>query len=219
MTIRHHPSDETLTSYAAGTMSAATRIVVASHIEGCRRCAAEVGRFEAIGGALLDTAPETELSEDCFPHLMARIDRLGTVERAPKKAIFALPKHADGIVLPRALHGCDVGPWRWIGPGIHMSRVRVPDAPKSNLILLKVGANRPLPEHGHTGTEYTQVLTGSLVDGSLKLMPGDIMEADHDLQHQPVAGPEGDCISLAAVEGKLRIPGLIGRTVLSLVGL
>jgi putative transcriptional regulator len=112
-----------------------------------------------------------------------------------------------------------MGPWRWLGPGIRLSRLTVPREPDANIILLRVGANRPLPEHGHTGTEFTQILQGSLIDGAIRMIPGDIMEADAEVEHQPVAGPEGECISLAAVEGKLRIDGLIGRAMLSMIGL
>jgi len=219
MTIHHHPSDDTLLRHAAGSVPAATRRIVAAHVEGCRCCAETIGRFEAIGGVLLDEMAATPLSSDCLARTWALIEADERMVAARQTAILRSPRRPDGIVLPRALDDCDVGPWRWLGPGIHLSRIRVPGAPEANLVLLKVAPNRPLPEHGHTGTEFTQVLSGSLIDGALRLLPGDLMEADQDLQHQPVAGPEGECISLAAIEGKLRIGGIIGRTVLSLVGL
>jgi putative transcriptional regulator len=228
MTINHHPSDETLAKFAAGTLPLGTRIVVTAHIEGCRRCESQIGRFEAICGALVDELEPTALSEGLLQRTLAAMDHervsRPTTDRPQcradlQRAILASPRRPGGIVLPRALDGYDVGPWRWLGPGIRLSRVKIPQGSDANVILLRVGANRPLPEHGHTGLEFTQVLSGSLVDGALKLLPGDLMEADADLQHQPHAGPEGDCISLAAIEGKLEIAGLIGRSVLSFVGL
>ena len=219
MTINHHPSDETLLGYAAGALPAGTRLVISVHVQGCSRCARDVGRFEAIGGQVLTEAPGTELSQDLLGRTLASLDRDDRSSGARGKAVFEAARRSDGIILPRALSAYETTPWRWISPGIHLSRVKVQEDPDANVILLRVGANRLLPEHGHTGTEFTQVLTGSLIDGSKRLMPGDIMEASADLEHQPVAGHEGECICLAVVEGKLRIGGLIGRTVLSLVGL
>jgi putative transcriptional regulator len=219
MTVNHHPSDETLARFAARTLSAGTHLVLASHIEGCRRCVETVDRFEAVGGALLDGMAETPLSQDSFARTLQMIERDEMAKGAVKKAILASPKRPDGIVLPRALDACEVGPWLWLGPGIRLSRVKVPHAPEATLIMLRVASGRPMPEHGHAGTEYTQLLKGSLIDGAVRMMPGDLMEADENLQHQPIAGPGEDCICLAAVDGKLRASGIIGRAFLSVLGL
>jgi len=219
MSVQHHPSDETMARFAAGTLSAGAQLVVASHIEGCSHCRAGIATYEAVGGALLEGSDETALRPDCLANVWSMIERDETASVLRKRAILTSPHRPDGIVLPRALDRCDVGPWRWLGHGIRLSRVKVPGEPDANLILLRVSPNHPLPEHGHTGTEFTQVLTGSLIDGTLKLMPGDIMEADQDLQHQPYAGPECDCISLAAVDGKLKINTFIGQVVLNVLGL
>jgi putative transcriptional regulator len=219
MTIRHHPSDETLLRLSAGTLSAGVNLVIASHIEGCTHCRGRVAAFEAAGGQLICDLVPTSLSDDLFARTLQRIDADQDRRAAIKKAILASPRRPDGIVLPRALDTCDASPWRWIAPGIHLSRVMVPNAPDANVILLKVAPNKVMPEHGHAGTEYTQVLTGTLIDGSVTLRPGDLMEADNDIEHQPVAGPDCVCISLAAVEGKLSIDNFIGRMVLSMVGL
>ena len=56
MTVQHHPSDETLLRFAAGTLTAGIRLVVGVHVDGCPRCGVQVGCFEAIGGAMLDEA-------------------------------------------------------------------------------------------------------------------------------------------------------------------
>lgn len=220
MTIQFHPSDETLARYAAGTLPAGVAVVIASHVEGCACCQKAVRAFEAVAGSLLDREVDTGLSDDLLARTLTALDREPPRDRtALRKAILASPRRPDGIILPRALDRCDATPWRWIAPGIHLSRVSVPDAPDANVILLKVAPNKIMPEHGHSGTEYTQVLTGTLIDGDIHMQPGDLIEAGHEIEHQPVAGPESVCISLAAVEGKLQVDSFIGRMVLSMVGL
>jgi putative transcriptional regulator len=42
-------------------------------------------------------------------------------------------------------------------------------------------------------------------------------EASASLDHQPVIGPEGECISLVAVEGGMRMHSFLGRLATSLL--
>jgi putative transcriptional regulator len=219
MSVRFHPSDETLARYAARTLSLGVEVVTAAHIAGCRHCTDLVGHFEAVGGALLDTMPETPVDNESLAHTFARIERQTEIRRQAKSAILKSPQRPAGLVLPHALDRYDAGPWRWLGPGIHMSRVKMPKDAGSTVILLRVAANTPMPEHGHEGTEYTQVLSGSLLDSDQCARAGDFVEAGDDMHHQPVAGPDSDCICLAAVDGRLRANSFIGQAYLSILGL
>ncbi|MCT8997242.1 ChrR family anti-sigma-E factor [Chelativorans intermedius] len=221
MSILHHPSDETLLRFAAGSLPAGPALVVASHLEGCAVCRNRVAQFEAVGGAMLADLPPTPLKADAFARVLARA-QAGQAEKDTPEGIFLereAPKKLDGIVLPRALHGCAIGAWRWVGPGIRVSRVVVPHARQANVILLKVRAGRHMPAHGHTDFEITQVLRGSFRDGGKRYGVGDVAEGDSECDHAPVVGEESECISLAAIEGHIRFRGPIGRLLQPLVGL
>lgn len=76
-----------------------------------------------------------------------------------------------------------------------------------------------MPEHGHTGTEFTQVLVGSVSEGSEHFLPGDLAEADADVEHQPVVDLDGECICLIAMEGRMRLRGLVGRMLQPFIGI
>jgi putative transcriptional regulator len=212
--INHHPSDETLLRHATGSLEAGPRIVVAVHIGGCRACAERIAEFEATGGSLLDAIEPQAMSGDALDRLMARIEVGGERhERHP------MPARADiGIPLPKALDGCGVGPWRWIGPGVRWSRVVVPQDAGANVMLLKVAAGRRMPEHTHSGYEYTQVIKGWLSDARGRYGPGDLDEADDEVQHQPVVDENGECICIAALEGQMRLRGFLGRLIQPLLG-
>ena len=123
-----------------------------------------------------------------------------------------------GIRLPRALDGCGVAPWRWIGPGVRWSRVTVPGDDEANVMLLKVAAGRKLPEHTHGGLEYTQVLKGSFSDARGRYDPGDMDEADAAVQHQPIVDDGGECICIAALEGQMHMRGFFGRLIQPFIG-
>lgn len=215
--ITHHATEETLMRFAAGTLAAAPAIVVAAHLASCPACRARVGTYEALGGALLEEIEPTPLSATVLNDVLAMLDE---EDEAPDVAMPPpAPVEIEGAPLPEALRGCDIGRWRWIGPGMKMSWVGVPQDPDANLILLKIGAGRALPDHGHVGTEFTYIVSGSFSDRFGTFRPGDLAEMDEDVEHQPIVDKDGECICLAAVEGKMRFKSVIGRMLQPIFGI
>lgn len=223
MSPRHHPSDETLMAFAAGTLAAGPRLVVSIHLDGCPHCREAVRRFEALGGALLETIEPAPLTDGALDALFARIDAEaatpGPAVRAPSVVpVVPPPVTPDGIVLPKRLAEHRVGRWRRIGSALSWARVDVDGDPQANVILLRIPAAGATPRHGHTGRELTQVLVGGFSDGRDAYALGDLIEADEHVDHRPVVDADGECICIAAVEGRLRIHG-IGRLLQPFVGL
>ena len=209
--ITHHPSDLTLARLAAGTLGAGPQLVVATHLSGCSQCRGELRSFEAALGAMLDAAPPAHLSQDAFAQALRRLD-----EAAPYSEPAPPVVHPD---LPPPLNAYDLGPWRLVRPGFRWRRLMLPKSPDANVIMLKVAAGQPVPHHGHTGTEYTQVLTGSFSDALGQYRAGDCMEMDEEVDHQPVVDRDGECVCLAAIEGRLRLNGWVGRLIQPLIGI
>lgn len=222
MTARHHPSDETLMAYAAGTLPAGPRLIVAIHLDGCRHCRDAVAGFEAVGGALVEAATPVAMAAGAFEALMARIDAEDPASEAtlpPPRTTGALPPTTpDGIRLPARLGRHTVGRWRRLGSALSWSRVAVAGAPEANVVLLRIPAAGAAPRHGHTGREFTQVLVGGFSDGRDAYVAGDFDEADEHVDHRPQVDADGECICIAAVEGRLRIHG-IGRLLQPFIGL
>lgn len=218
MTPAHHPSEETLARYAAGTLAAGPRVVVATHLLGCPACQAHVADLEAVGGALLEAIEPSPLAPEALARTLAMIDAPAPAAAPAAASAKKLPDLPEGFALPAPLLECEIGRWRSLGPGIRWSRLRVPADPKANVMMLRVAAGKELPEHGHTGTEYTQVLFGSYSDGQGRYQPGDLLEADADMEHQPIVDPDGECICLAAIEGRMRLHSFVGRLLQPLIG-
>lgn len=116
------------------------------------------------------------------------------------------------------MQNCEVGPWKWLGPGFQWSKVKIVGSPDAKVMLIKGKAGLHLPAHGHTGLEFMQILSGSLADERGQYLPGDLDEADSDVDHRPVVGQDSDCICLAALEGDTRLHGLLGRLLRPFVG-
>lgn len=205
----HHPTDETIARFAAGALDAGPRLVVATHVNGCAQCRARIRSFEAVGGALLREVEPAKLSTDSFARTLARLDDPAPAPQAPP--VLA----AD---MPAPLRHYPLGPWRFVHPGLRWRRLTLPEAPDANVIMLKVAAGQRVPEHGHTGTEFTQVVAGGFSDRFGHYVAGDCIEMDEDVDHQPVVDLDGECIVLAAVEGRLRLRGWLGRMFQPLIG-
>jgi putative transcriptional regulator len=209
--ITHHPSDLTVARLAAGTLGAGPQLVVATHLSGCPQCRGRLRSFEAVGGAMLDGASPALLSPDAFTRALSRLD--ATDQRAdPVPRVL----HPD---LPPPLNEYDIGPWRSVRPGFRWRRLTLPESPKANVIMLKVAAGQSVPHHGHSGTEYTQVLVGSFTDSLGQYCAGDCIEMDEEVNHRPVVDEDGECVCLAAVVGRLRLSGWIGRLIQPLIGI
>ena len=209
--ITHHPSDLTLARLAAGTLGAGPQLVVATHLSGCPQCRGVLRSFEAALGAMLDAVPPARLSPDAFAEALGRLD-----EAAPHSEPAPRVIHPD---LPPPLNAYDLGPWRLVRPGFRWRRLKLPESPEANVIMLKVAAGQPVPHHGHTGTEYTQVLSGSFSDALGQYRAGDCVEMEEEVNHQPVVDLDGECVCLAAIDGKLRLKGWVGRLIQPLIGI
>jgi putative transcriptional regulator len=217
MTLHHHATDETLMRYAAGTLAAGPAIVVEAHLAHCSACRARVGDYEALGGAVLEETEPTQLSPTALADVLSLIDGEASEPTAPPAPLE--PVQIGGVRLPDSLRGCDIGRWRWIGPGMHMSRIGVPHDPDANVILIKVGPGRALPDHGHVGTEFTYLVSGSFTDKFGQFKVGDLAEMDEDIEHQPIVDEGQECICLAAMEGKMRFNSFLGRMLQPIFGI
>jgi putative transcriptional regulator len=75
-----------------------------------------------------------------------------------------------------------------------------------------------VPEHGHRGHETVCVLAGSYSDRLGRFGPGDLAEADAEVEHQPVADAGQDCICLIATTAPLRFHGRAARLLQPVLG-
>lgn len=222
--IAHHPDAPLLMAHAAGTLPEAFSLVVATHVSLCDRCRAEVAGFEALGGAVLDTdvaIPDGMLAENA--PVAAVDDVLARAEsESPTPATPARPQADTGTALPAPLRGyvgggMDQIRWRRIGGGIRQAVLST--GPAASARLLYIPAGQAVPDHGHRGMELTLVLDGSFSDSEASFGRGDLEIATPELEHTPVAGPEGPCICLAATDAPLRFTGLIPRLAQRFMGL
>lgn len=209
MPITHHPPDDTVLRYANGTLPEAPAIVVATHLSFCPGCRHRMETYEMLGGSMLETVPPANLSADALAATLAKLDAgIGNGGTGTTAVPRQRPDLPSGMDWPQPLHHYDIPGWRFVMPGVKWAALSLPGPEAGQLLLVRGLPGAKLPSHGHDGTEYTCVLTGSFSDSSGTYTVGDLIEATEDHDHQPLVGPESECVCVIAIEGHLRLHGL-----------
>lgn len=204
MTIKHHPTDETLGAFAAGTLDEARALIVATHVSLCPHCQMTAANFECVAGEMLRALPPTTMKADALSQALARLD-------APAQTTMTIPPSSDDLHLPAPLAFCNRGPWRWLGRGIEFCAIDVTTEKDSRVFMLKAAPGIRLPHHKHTGTEWTCVIRGSFTHEGGQFAAGDFDEADETIEHHPVVGMDDLCICVVALQGQVKLQGWAGR--------
>tara|TARA_R110002020_G_scaffold2136_4_gene9766 strand:- start:2877 stop:3536 length:660 start_codon:yes stop_codon:yes gene_type:complete len=219
MTVNHHPDITTLMAFSAGTLDDPYATVIATHLAMSEGGRETLRHINTIGGALLADEPEAELSTGALDRLF---DALGDDSERISVTPHDARAPAGDVPLPlqRFLpNGLDGVRWKWTGPGVATADLAWGQDRRSRLMLLRVAAGRPVPEHGHGGQELTLILSGAYRDRFGVFAKGDIADHDEDVEHQPIAEPGEDCICLVAVDAKLTFRGRLMRALQPLFGL
>lgn len=207
MSIDHHPDEMLLTGYAAGTLSLGYHVAVATHLQSCAFCRAEVRMMTDLGGVLLDELPPVSMSEGAFAALATRLDHAEKPRSAPARETLT------ETGLPAFVRHYAVKDWRVVAPGLAMRPIQLPQESSARIFLLKSAPNMELRHHTHSGVELTCVLRGGFTHEGGHYGPGDFDFGDSDVNHTPRVDPGEACVCLVAMEGRLQLKGWIGALI------
>lgn len=207
---RHHPKNTTLAEFAAGTLDEGRSLIVAAHLAMCGECREFIAAMEEAGGQMLEAVEPVAMPEGALALAMTRLE----VGRPPAPARRkASPLAAVWQPEKNELLGYDLGPWRWVSPGLHFRSVKVAASGGTRVFMLKARAGLKIPQHKHTGTELTCVLSGAFIHENGRYAAGDCDDADQDVEHNPVIDEGEDCVCLVAMQGHIKMTGTLGRMI------
>ncbi len=213
MTVHHHPPDELLTAFAAGTLDLGQHIAIATHLVGCPHCRVMVRAMEQVGGTVLTRLPPSEMSPGAFAAVEARLSG-GTPD-------VATPQHSAGFRdipgLPHFVRHYPDSAWKWIAPKVHLRPIELPEPGATRVFLLRSKPGTKMIDHTHTGFEMTCVLSGSFAHEGGHFGPGDFDFGDGSVDHDVMINSTEDCICLVAMQGDLKLHGVIGRLLQPLI--
>ena len=215
MTIHHHPPDELLTAFAAGTLDLGQHIAVATHLLTCQHCRVMVRAMEQVGGAVLTGLTPAEMSPGAFAAVEARLS-----DRAPDVATVPARRSAgfrDIAGLPPFVRHYPDSSWKWIAPKVHFRPIELPEPSATRVFLLRSKPGTKMVDHTHTGFEMTCVLSGSFAHEGGHFGPGDFDLGDGSVDHDVMIDSAEDCICLVAMQGDLKLHGMVGRLLQPLI--
>ncbi len=213
-------NEEWLASYAAGGLSNAKRLLIACQAAIEPRLAAFLGELDQIGGNFLETAKGENLSDGFLANVMNALDN--QVEPKTNTAIPS-PKSDMAAWVPTPLRNfidqANLGlKWKNAGPGVQ--RVPLAEDDGEMLYLLKAKPGLKVPMHSHRGEEWTLLLQGGYHVGDQGFVRGDLHQENENCTHQPIIDDDGEaCISLVAVEGRLKFSDPLVKIFQPLIGI
>jgi len=210
--IEHHIPDSLIAAYAAGTLPQPFALVVATHVSLCLDCRAAYQGHLAMGGAVLESVDETDVSERLKDDVLALLDADAPQEPAP---VYQRSGAYPGPVV-EALKG---KPPKWKSMGLGVRQCIVSAGAEGSARLLYIPPGQAVPDHSHNGLELTLVLQGSFSDATGRFGVGDVEVADENLEHTPVADEGPPCICLAATDMPLKFNGFLPRMLQPLFGI
>lgn len=203
--VTHSLPDDVLLAYSAGQLSEPFDLLVATHCSLSDEARARLAGFDAVGGALLEEAPQAEMGAGALEATLAMV--LGAAPEPPKA-------RARDALFPAPLHdyvggGLEAVQWRNAGMGVRQAILSEGDG--ASVRLLSIPSGVAVPDHGHHGLEMTLVLQGAFRDQFGAFHRGDVEIANEDVEHTPMAFGDETCICLAATDSRLRFNGLLPR--------
>jgi putative transcriptional regulator len=200
--------EELLFDYATGAAPEPVALAIATHLDLSPASADMYARLNALGGALLDRLPTSEIEPDGLTRTLARLDQEAqAVRRLPTKALGR-----DAVPAPIAAYVGDTLErlhWRSLTSGVeeHVLPINTPGYRAS---LLRIAPGKSMPEHTHRGDEITVVLEGAYDDCFGRFERGAIEVADPSVEHQPISDSRLGCLCLAVLSAPLRLTGRMG---------
>ena len=209
----HHPSEELLIGYAAGTTSEPEALAISTHLTFCAACRHHLSAAEAMGGYLLEQGDAAPLQERALQDVLARLDDDDEEPVVPATPVPGLPTALSGY----AADALRSRGWRWVSPGIQQLPLAARGSVKARLMRFQPGT--VLPVHTHRGQELTVVLSGSYSDSLGQFACGDMAELDGSTLHQPKVDSDVECIALIVTDSRLKFPGFLARLAQTWIGI
>ena len=200
----HHPDENMLIEFSAGTLETAASICVSAHLHFCSSCRAKLLRLDQVGSQMMSEAEPIEVADNAFDSLMEKIDTAG-IEPVKSTPNVDLPYSVNKLMNTSLISKN----WKRLSSSVDVARFKTGQE-KFEVALHKICAGGKTPKHGHEGVEYTVVLKGSFSDEDAVYREGDFLVRNPGDVHQPMGAQNGECICLSALSAPIKLTNPLG---------
>jgi len=207
----HHPSDDTLLAYSAGTVSEGLAVFVAAHLTFCPRCRDAVAVLDLAGQALVPPGGEGQRMAPSVEQVLARLDDepQQAASRPPADAVLPAP-------LRERVGALEDLAWRSLPLGVAHARL---DLQGASTFLYDFPPGLTLPAHHHESVERAMPLVGGFSDEEASYGPGDVSVKGGDHSHHVTIDAGDRCLALFVNDGEIVPDSLPLRWLSRLAGL
>ncbi len=199
----HSADEEVMAAHAAGTLPAGQHLVLTCQADLQPDIAQRLAVYDAVGGAVIETAKSEDLSDAFIGRLM---EALGDGEETESSipAAYNTPAWMP-TALSEFMDRADIKlKWRAVGPGVQHAPINTSKSGE-RIYLLRAAPGTKMPIHSHSGEEWTLILQGGYHVGETGYERGDLHCEDEACEHQPIIDDDGEaCISLVVDQGRLK---------------
>lgn len=194
----HHPDENMLIEFSAGTLGTAASICVSAHLHYCSSCRAKLLRLDQVGSQMMSEAEPIEVADNAFDNLMEKIDTAGQAKPEESTPSDDLPFSVNKLISTSLISKN----WKRLSSSVDVARFKTGQE-EFEVALHKICAGGKTPKHGHEGLEYTVVLKGSFSDENAVYREGDFLLREPGDVHQPMGAQNGECICLSALSAPI----------------
>lgn len=214
--INKHPNYDLLFNHAMGNTAEAESLIISCHITYCGACKKDLAKFEKVGGVYLSKQNKASLSLGLWDNTLKKIEGL---EPEPKQSNFTSCSINSSLLnnpikIPSFLTEYLDSKYNTDSWTSALNNVKYKNIEFNNKDfkgrLLEIPAGKSMPKHGHESYEATLVLYGGYSDEKGRYNKGDLVLANSDEVHSPVASDTEGCICLVVYSGSLKFKGLLG---------
>ena len=172
----HHPCCNTMLRYAAGTLSPAMHLFVATHLTFCPHCRQELQTYESEAGLGLESLPPEELDVGCLNNLLSKIDESGpiacidvTIPITSPQA-YRYPEPLQPIVgnLGERIRWESSHGYRWWA---------IPETIASRVVVYKISNNQDMKNISLDKHALVMILSGDIENNVQHFHSGDIIKS------------------------------------------
>ena len=204
-----------LLNHAMGNSSEAESLMISSHLAYCKTCKAEVAKYENIGGYYLENHQELNVSKDLWQNVLEKVsDKEQNVKQSNyvdykiKSSLSDSEIRIPSFISNYLFKKLDTKDWKATINNVRYANIDFKDTEFKGKFL-EIPPGRSMPKHGHEGYEATLVLHGSYYDENGNYQKGDLVIANDEEVHSPVASNDG-CLCMVIYSGSLKFKGLLG---------
>lgn len=203
----YHPDIKLLEEYVAGDLASGVSLLISTHLTDCEQCQREAAKLTKSSAHELFESEAQALDSNeldmAFDSLFENIEEV-TPPLKDRTKTKPFVKFGDKIIpLPEKLAFAAQKELTWKEFGNDCGVAQITDGIGGGLFFIYMGPGETVPEHGHSGCEYSYVVDGYYYSEGTKLSNGDFSVFNESDIHSPATASDEGCLVISFVENRL----------------